>query len=286
MNKSELDQLDVRPVLKEVAREMIVTNHYSKKWQSTFGLKTYGVYRNNVLLGVAAYGHPMNPGSWDSVTTVNQNECIELNRLWIDDVLGANVETWFMAKTFRLLKNDGYRLIQSFADGRLGVGTIYQAANFSYHGSHETLFHQTSDGLTWHDTPFNNTANPRVMLFRNMFFVTDTIKTFKIKTYRYLYALDRAAKKSVKLQFLPYPKKRVGPVLIENYKPPANQIARSVAIADAIGDYEKKSSLRLFLDNLTDDADSLILDASKNKWIKPLYNQKNYMLDFESLIEG
>jgi hypothetical protein len=284
MNKTELNQLDVRPVSKEVAREMIVTNHYSKKWHTTFGLQNYGIYQDQNLLGVAVYGHPMNTGAWGGITTLDSSKCIELNRLWIDDVLGANVETWFMAKTFRLLKKDGYRLIQSFADGRLGVGTIYQAANFNYYGSHDTMFHQTQDGKTWHDTPFTNSQNYKGMLFRNTFFLTQNVKTFKVKTYRYLYALSPTAKKSILLQALPYPKERLGMVMIEHYSPPAAQIARCVAIADALGDYERKNDFYLFLNRLTDDPESLIAKAMQNEWIKPLYKNKSYMLDFESLI--
>lgn len=285
MNKSELEKLDVRPVSKSVARELIVANHYSKTWNTAFGLHNYGIYCNDKLLGVAVYGYAMNPQAWDGVTSIENTKCIELNRLWVDDILGSNVETWFLAKTFRLLRQEGYRLIQSFADGRLGVGTIYQAANFSYYGSHKTLFHQTEDGAVWHNSIFKDTRKGRVMLYRNMFFITENVTTFTVKTYRYLYPLDRGAKKSIMLRSLPYPKERLGMMVVHNYKPPAAQIARCVAIADAIGDFEKKSLLRSFLDELTNDADGLIFDAMENEWIKQLSKNKNYMLDFESLFE-
>lgn len=285
MNKSELEKLDVRPVSKGVARELIVANHYSKTWNTAFGLQNYGIYRDRELLGVAVYGHAMNPRAWDGVANIDNEKCLELNRLWIDDILGANVETWFISQTFRFLKKDGYRLIQSFADGRLGVGTIYQAANFTYHGSHETIFHKTEDGTVWHNATFNNSAKARGMLFRNMFFLTQNVKTFTVKTYRYLYGLDRIAKKSILLPALPYPKERLGIITLQNYRPPAGQIARCVAVADAIGDFEKKKMLRLFLNELTDNPEGLIAEAMENEWIKPLFQNKDYMLDFESLFE-
>lgn len=44
--------------------------------------------------------------------------------------------------------------------------------------------------------------------------------------------------------------------------------------------------LRLFLNELTDNPEGLIAEAMENEWIKPLFKNKDYMLDFESLFEG
>ena len=89
---SALGNLIIKPVAKELAKEMIVNNHYSHKWNAaSFGKFNYGIYREeqpDKCLGVAVYGymktpyakiftHP-NPTAW----------MCELNRLWIDDDLG------------------------------------------------------------------------------------------------------------------------------------------------------------------------------------------------------
>src|SRR5699024_5489320 len=97
-------------------------------------------YNKRTLMGVAAYGHPMNPKSWPSITSSPPDSCLELNRLFLHDRMERNAETWFMARAHDLLRRDGIELIQSFADGRLGNGTIYKAANFTYHGHTETRF--------------------------------------------------------------------------------------------------------------------------------------------------
>ena len=116
---------------KDEAKELIIRQHYSHKWATPFGLYNYGIRLDGELLGVAVYGHLMNPKSFKSVADLNPEQVTELNRLWIDDRLGKNAETWLMAEAHkRLLEDTPVRLVQSFADGRLGVGTTYQAANF------------------------------------------------------------------------------------------------------------------------------------------------------------
>lgn len=106
-NTKNLGEIIVKPVSKEIAKKIILKNHYSHKWVSNFGVYNYGIFRAeepNKCLGVAAYGyvknlngrmfeHP-NPNAW----------MIELNRMWIDDCLGYNAETVLIGASLRMLK--------------------------------------------------------------------------------------------------------------------------------------------------------------------------------------
>jgi len=89
--------LIIKPIEKALAKEMIIKNHYSRKWNDGgFGKYNYGIFREenpDLCLGVTVYGlmknckakiftHP-NPEAW----------MCELNRMWIDDCLGHNAET-------------------------------------------------------------------------------------------------------------------------------------------------------------------------------------------------
>jgi hypothetical protein len=254
------ENLTIKTVDKETTKEMMINNHYAKKWHTTFGLVNVGIFQEDKLLGIASFGHPMNTKSWPSITKSDPDKCLELNRLWIDDSLKKNTETWLLSKSWSILREQGYELVQSFSDGRLGVGTIYQAANFSYHGFHETLFHQTKDGVIWHDTPFGNTKNQTGMLKRNLFYANgEVVKTFTVNTYRYLYPLSKSARKKIILPALPYPKVREGEKVIENYSPPALQIARCFLIAETFLRVEEAESFKKYLD--------LITDGSSNKFI-------------------
>ena len=174
----------------------------------------------------------MNPQSFKNVADLEPGQVVELNRLWIDDRLGKNTETWLMAEAHkRLLRDTPVRLVQSFADGRLGVGTIYQAANFGYYGYSTTRFHlNTSDGQTYHDTPFSNTSRAGIYL-RNAMHARGELETFTVNTYRYLKPLTKAAARRIKLKAKPYPKERKGVIKHPDYIPPVGQVTRGCAVA-------------------------------------------------------
>ena len=128
--------LYIREIEYGVARDMIVTNHYSKKWNTAFGTINFGVFRDDTLLGCAVFGNLMNTKSYKNITDLGPKSVIELNRLWLSDDLQRNAETLMLSACFKILrkKYPYIKYVQSFADGRLGCGTIYKAANFGYYG--------------------------------------------------------------------------------------------------------------------------------------------------------
>ena len=180
---------------KKVAKKMIEENHYSKSWYHMMGKINVGVFRDDVLLGVASYGSMKMPKSFRSLCKdIQQHEVVELNRLWIDDILKKNAESILISKSIKLIKmyHPEIRLIQSFADGRLGCGTIYQASNFGYYGCHETeFFENVEDGRCFHEMVFHTSSRPLVIT-RNLEMLDNRFKKFKTRTYRYLYLIDKS----------------------------------------------------------------------------------------------
>lgn len=264
----DFSQLEIRLIDFDIAKDVIINNHYSHKWNTAFGVENYGIICDNQLLGVAVYGNPMNPASWPSISDVEPAACLELNRLWVDDALIKNTETWFLKRSMALLKEKGYRLIQSFADGRLGVGTIYQAANFTYHGFHTSLFHVDEEtGETFHDVPFANTKRPATMVNRNILHAYGRLTTHEVKTYRYLFGLDRKARKSIKLTTQPYPKERDGLRELVDYEPPMNQIIRAGAIAKQTHRSKDFEALREYALRRNPKTDLMIAEQMENKLI-------------------
>lgn len=58
-----LGSLLIKQVDKELARDMIVKNHYSHKWVSNFGKYNFGIFKEenpDICLGVASYGYMKN----------------------------------------------------------------------------------------------------------------------------------------------------------------------------------------------------------------------------------
>lgn len=213
-----LGTLIIRPVEKNKAKEMIVTHHYSHKWNDGgFGKYNFGVFRDDQpdrCLGVAVYGYMKNPNA-KMFTHPNPNAWMcELNRMWIDDCLGHNAETVLIGASLRLLRKVDPNLVavQSFADGRLGCGTIYKAANFKYYGFHHTTFMEnTRTGEMVHEQIFTNSTSPTGYLRANISYLIGDFKAWKVKTYRYIYPLCKHFK--FKTEEKPYPEydKRMQP---------------------------------------------------------------------------
>ena len=263
---------------KDEAKELIIREHYSHKWATPFGLYNYGIRLDGELLGVASYGNLRNVKSARSLADLNPEQVTELNRLWIDDRLGKNAETWLMAEAHkRLLEDTPVRLVQSFADGRLGVGTIYQAANFGYYGHSVTMFHKNRvDGETYHNGPATNTASHGIYL-RNAMHARGELETFTVNTYRYLKPLTKAARRRIKLKEKPYPKQREGTTLHPDYIPPIGQVVRGCAMA-IIDNAPDANDLLPYIHTLGCTA-SDIDKALNNPWIVDRASKRGISLD-------
>lgn len=278
-------------VMKEIdfqtAKDMIVKNHYSKKWNTSFGKVNIGVFKENRLLGVAVFGNLMNPNSYKNISDYGKNSVLELNRLWIDDELGKNAETIVISSSFKIIKADypNVKFIQSFADGRLGCGTIYKASNFKYFGYEETLFFEDLEtGEVFHKIPLENTKRPLGFLSKNAKYLNGKLKPFKVKTYKYIYPLYK--KDKVKLKEQPYPEYDKGIIEI-NHKQPKSLLARLVIMYKEIGlnDLAEKALQEIKVSGIFDsEIKELIDNQLENKsviWFKEEYLKNNK----EKLIE-
>lgn len=70
-----LGTLVMKEIDKDVAKSMIIENHYSHKWNNAFGKINIGIHKDNELLGVASFGNLMNPKSYKKYL-VNLNKII------------------------------------------------------------------------------------------------------------------------------------------------------------------------------------------------------------------
>lgn len=210
-----LGTLIIKLVDKQVAKEIIIKNHYSHKWNDGgFGKFNVGVFREeqpDTCLGVAVYGYMKNPNA-KIFSHPNPNAWMcELNRMWIDDCLGHNAETLLIGASLRLLRKSDSNLVavQSFADGRLGCGTIYKASNFKYFGYHYTRFHENvRTGEVLHEQILTNTTSVSGYLRSNIAYILGDLKSFEVKTYRYIYPLCKHFK--YKTAERPYPEYEKG----------------------------------------------------------------------------
>lgn len=196
-NSHSLGRLIIKPVPKMLAKEMIIQNHYSHKWNDGgFGKYNFGIFRADDLtrcLGVAVYGYMKNPKAKIFTHPNPKAWMCELNRLWISDELGKNAETILIAASIKLLRHADPNIVavQSFADGRLGCGTIYKAANFRYYGYHETRFlRDRRTGEVTQGQLLTNSTCPTGYVRTNIYYLLGLYDIFKVKTYRYIYPLS------------------------------------------------------------------------------------------------
>ena len=94
----------IKPIHKNLAKELIIKNHYTHKW--TVCRIAYGIYHkeyiestffggyNSKLIGVLVYGQAVGRNASTSISPLlNNNNVFELTRLWIADGYGKNIES-------------------------------------------------------------------------------------------------------------------------------------------------------------------------------------------------
>jgi hypothetical protein len=199
------DDWHVKEIERKLANDLIVKNHYSKKFYNATYIHL-GVFICGELLGVLQYGYAMNPASCGSVVEGTQmDEYLELNRMWLDDKAERNSETKAIGYSLRYIRSKFSKIkwIQSFADERCGCfGIVYQAASFSFYGEHVSTF-WTVDGEVYHNSLM--TRDPK--LSKSAKFLQDNKEratSEELRQFRYIKFIDKRWKKKCLLKEKPY----------------------------------------------------------------------------------
>lgn len=121
--------MNVLPIPKKLARSMAAQKHYLHRPPPVsfcFGLFEEGI-KGIICFGIPA-SHHMRKGACPS----DPSKVIELNRLWVDDCMPRNTESWFISRALKLLPP---LIIVSYADDAFGhQGIVYRASNFNFAG--------------------------------------------------------------------------------------------------------------------------------------------------------
>lgn len=290
-NSKNLGTLTMKEIDYKTSKEMIINNHYSKKWNSSFGRINIGIFKEDRLLGVAVFGNLMNPKSYKNISDYGKGSVIELNRLWIDDELGHNAETILLGACWKIMRSDypEIRFVQSFADGRLGCGTIYKASNFKYFGYETSLFFEDIEtGEVFHKVPLENTKRPYGMLTKNARYLDGKLKPFLVKTYKYIYPLYK--KDKIKLTEVEYPKYDKG-IIGTKYEHNLSLLVRLMIMYKYIGmkDYQYKCLEKIR--SIIKSKDELIKEMENQKknesiiWYKDYYAENNKIKIIQKISE-
>jgi len=127
------DKYKIERIEYSEAMRMVVENHYlHRKAPCSFA---FGLIDKDTdkTMGVVVYGVPASPSLLDGLCGEEQRKNIyELTRLWIDDSIGKNAESFLIGNTLKLVDKE---IIVSYAEIQQGHrGVVYQATNWTYTG--------------------------------------------------------------------------------------------------------------------------------------------------------
>lgn len=172
----------------------------------------FGLFDNtSQLMGVAMYGVPASSTLLRGICGDEEAKNVyELTRLWVDDSVGKNGESFLIGRSLRLLDRE---IVVSFADSSQGhVGYVYQATNWIYTGLSSKFRDPKVKGLEHqhHATYANGMSNKELKeKFGDRLYFVD-----RPRKHRYVYFnASKSRKKQLqnKLRYpvLPYPKAAV-----------------------------------------------------------------------------
>jgi hypothetical protein len=140
-------EYDVQPInLDSPAKAFVLAHHYEHSYPAA--VIRHGLYRRGRLVGVAVYSVGMNArGVTNAFPGLRAgHDGLELGRFVLLDEVPGNGETWFLGRSFHLLRREGIAGVVSYSDpmprttaaGQVAfgghVGCIYQAHNAAYLG--------------------------------------------------------------------------------------------------------------------------------------------------------
>ena len=125
-----MESLFIERISHADAARIVVEKHYlHRRPPMRFA---FGLYSADELVGVCCFGTPPSRHLQKSLCPSNPSLVIELNRLWAEDSMPRNTESFFVAACLKLLPP---LLVCSYADTAQGhKGYVYRAGNWNYSG--------------------------------------------------------------------------------------------------------------------------------------------------------
>ena len=122
---------EVQQIPYEATKPFILEVHYASRMPSIS--YAYGLFRNNMLVGMVSYGSPASPSLCKGICgEEHRSKGIELNRLVLKDNL-PNEASFLVSRSLKLLPKP--KVVVSYSDlAQEHIGTIYQACNFLFTG--------------------------------------------------------------------------------------------------------------------------------------------------------
>jgi hypothetical protein len=201
------ERYSIKPISYELAMETVVKNHYlHRKCPCS---QAFGLFENSNerLVGVVVYGTPSSSPLRKGICGVEESfNVAELTRLWIEDEVPKNAESYLIGNTLKLVNKE---IIVSYAEIQQGhLGIVYQATNWLYTGLSAKRTNWTIEGIDKHCQTIADkyTAKELREKYGDKFKLVD-----RPRKHRYVYfnankRRKRELLKKLKYKIEPYPK--------------------------------------------------------------------------------
>lgn len=140
-------RLKIKTISYKIAMAIIVEKHYlHRKAPCSFA---FGLFDGENIKGVIIYGTPSSAPLRRGICGDDEKDnVIELTRLWVDDSVGKNGESYLIGNTIPLINKE---IIVSYAEIEQGhIGIVYQATNWIYTGLSAKRTNWTIKGIDKH----------------------------------------------------------------------------------------------------------------------------------------
>lgn len=137
----------IKRIDNKTAQNIVIKNHYlHRKAPCSFA---FGLFVDDNLVGVVMYGTPSSSTLRKGICGIQEKDnVIELTRLWIDDKIGKNAESYLIGNTIKKVNKE---IVVSFSEIEQGhIGIVYQACSFFYTGLSAKRTNWTIDGINKH----------------------------------------------------------------------------------------------------------------------------------------
>ena len=196
----------IKKIPNKIAQDVVVKHHYlHRKAPCSFA---FGLFKDNELVGVIMYGTPSSAPLRKGICGIDEKDnVIELTRLWIDDKIGKNAESYLIGNTIKKVNKE---IIVSFSEIEQGhIGIVYQACSFLYTGLSAKRTNWTIDGINKHCQTIADKYTSKEI--RDKF--GDKFKLVpRPRKHRYIFINAKKKRrktliKKLKYPILPYPKR-------------------------------------------------------------------------------
>lgn len=138
------DKYTVDYIAKRQCKSWLLHKHYAKRIPSIS--YAFGLYENKMPVGVCTFGMTANSNLNEFVEGF---QCVELNRLVVNENLPANTLSFFVGNALKMLPSP--IVVISYADtGHGHHGYIYQATNWIYTGLGKGDYEFLKNGRQYH----------------------------------------------------------------------------------------------------------------------------------------